>query len=302
MNTLDQPAPVSPIRPSSTTALDPPDQPGNPGTYERLVRPSRGWVAIDWNELYQSRDLFETLIMRDIRIRYKQTTLGVGWAVLQPLISMIVFTTLFKNFPGLKPVGVEYALFIFAGQVPWTFFTNAVTSSGTSLLAQQQLLTKIYFPRLFVPASNVGAYVVDLLIGLLLFGLLLPYYHHAPTWRLAFLPLVVLLNFGAAFGLGLILASTTVLFRDLRFIIPFAMQVLMFASPIIYPVEVLPERIRLLVALNPMSGVISAYRWSILGMPLDLSGLMISVLMTIASLVFGLFFFRRTERFFADLL
>lgn len=278
--------------------------PGHPGDFERIVRPSRGWVAIDWKELYQSRELFGTLVMRDIRIRYKQTTLGVGWAVIQPLLSMIVFTTLFRNFSQLQPPGgIPRPLFIFAGLVPWTFFTNAVTTAGTSLLSQQHLLTKIYFPRLYVPASSIGAYLIDLAIGLLLFGLLLPIYHFDRlSWSLAFLPLVILLNFGAAFGLGLILASVTVLFRDLRFIIPFAMQILMFASPIIYPIEALPESIRLLVALNPMTGVISAYRWAILGMPLDLGSLAVSIVMMLVSLVFGLFFFRRTERFLADLL
>jgi lipopolysaccharide transport system permease protein len=215
---------------------------------------------------------------------------------------MVVFTTLFRNIPGLQPVGVPYALFILAGQVPWTFFTSAVTSSGTSLLAQQSLLTKIYFPRLYVPASNVGAYLVDLAIGLLILGLLLPWYGLMPSGRMLVLPLVILLNFGAAFGLGLIMASLTILFRDLRFVIPFVMQVLMFASPIIYSPSVLPERLRILVAFNPMTGVISAYRWAILGMDLDVLGLIVSITVTLISLAFGVYFFRRTERFFADLL
>lgn len=298
MNTLDQPAPASPTRlsPPPAGSLDP------PGAFERVIRPSRGWVAVDWKELYQYRELFETLIMRDIRIRYKQTALGVGWAVIQPLLSMALFTILFRNITGLQPTGVPYALFIFAGQVPWTFFTNAVTTSGTSLLAQQQLLTKIYFPRLFVPASNVGAYLVDLAIGLLLFALLLPFYQVGVSWRMLALPLVILLNFGAAFGIGLILASATVLFRDLRFIIPYAMQILMFASPIIYPVTALPEWLRPLVALNPMTGVISAYRWAILGMDLNIVEVVISAIATVGCLIFGVYFFRRTERYFADLL
>ena len=241
-------------------------------------------------------------IARDIKIRYKQTVLGIAWAVLQPIMAMIVFTALFRNFPGIRPEGVPFELFVFAGQVPWTFFTNAVSSGGTSLLSSQHLLTKIYFPRLYIPASNVGAYLVDLAIGLMLFSLLMPYFHYAPSWHLIFLPLVILLNFFAALGIGLGLASLTILFRDLRFIIPFGMQVLMFASPIFYSPTILSERLRFLVSFNPMTGIISAYRWSILGMELDVRALLISTAVTAVVFVFSLFFFRRTERFFADLL
>ena len=217
-------------------------------------------------------------------------------------MAMIVFTTLFRNFPGVQPDGVPFALFVFAGQVPWTFFTNAVSSSGTSLLGSQHLLTKIYFPRLYIPASNAGAYLVDLAIGLTLFAVLMPYYHYAPSWHLIFLPLVVLLSFLTAFSVGLTLASLTILFRDLRFIIPFGMQVLMFASPIFYSPKILSPQMRFLVSFNPMTGIISAYRWTILGMDLDLLALLISTGTTAVLLTFSLFFFRRTERFFADLL
>ena len=295
MNTLDTPV--------KTVAEPPaPGDPHDPVPVERLITPSRGWIAVDWRELYQSRELFDTLISRDIKIRYKQTVLGVAWAVIQPIMAMIVFTALFRRFPGIRPDNVPFELFVFAGQVPWTFFTNAVSSSGTSLLSSQHLLTKIYFPRLYIPASMIGAYLVDLAIGLMLFALLMPYFHYAPSWHLVFLPLVVLLNFFAALGIGLALASLTILFRDLRFIIPFGMQVLMFASPIFYSPTILSDRMRFVVSFNPMTGIISAYRWAILGLPLDVLALAISTASTAILLVFGLFFFRRTERYFADLL
>ena len=275
---------------------------GNAGEIETVLRPSKGWMAIDWRELIQSRELFDTLVMRDIKIRYKQTVLGVAWAVIQPLLTMVVFTFVFGKVAAVKPPpGIPYALFVFAGLVPWTFFTNAVSGSGLSLINQQQLLTKIYFPRIFVPAATAGAFLVDLLIGLLLFGLLLPIYHYTPSWAILTLPLLAALSFVAALGLGLTLAAATILFRDLRFVIPFMLQILMFASPVFYPPAIMDRSFQYLTALNPMTGIIVAYRWAILGMPMDLAIVAISTVTSFALLVFGLFFFRRTERLFADL-
>ena len=299
MSTLERPAPPDSSRPDSTS---PRIEAADPASIERTIKPSQGWIAIDWKELYQSRELFDTLIMRDIRIRYKQTIFGVAWAVLQPLANMVVMSFVFGNFPGVKPDGVPYALFLFAGLVPWTFFSNAVSSAGTSLMGQQQLLTKIYFPRLFVPASTIGAYLVDMAIGLVLAFVLMPFFHFTPSINVIFLPFVVLLTFAAAFGLGLIMASATIMYRDLRFIIPFLMQIMMFASPLFWRPTILSRPIQLIVAVNPLTGIINAFRWCILGMPLDVPTLLISIVVTSFLLVFGLFFFRKTERFFADLL
>lgn len=280
-----------------------PAPPDDPVLVERTIRPSRGWIGIDWKELLASRELFDTLILRDIKIRYKQTVFGVAWAIVQPLINMILFTLIFRRISGVENSEVPYPLFLLAGTVPWTFFSNAVASSGTSLFGQQQLLTKIYFPRLYVPASTVGGYLIDMGIGFGLFVFLFPLFHYSPSANLIFLPLVVLLTFCAAFGLGLIMASMTLLFRDLRFVIPFFMQMMMFASPLFYdPKAVMSPRIRMLVSLNPISGIITTYRWCILGMPLDAPALALSVAVTVVVLVFGLFFFRKTEKFFADLL
>jgi len=282
-------------------ASDADDDGQGPSSIETIITPSRGWIAIDWRELYQSRELFDTLVLRDIKVRYKQTVLGVAWAVIQPILSTTVFTLLFSRIPGVKPEGVPYVLFVLAGLVPWTFFTNAVSGAGLSLISQQQLLTKIYFPRLFVPAASIGAQLVDLSIGLSLFAVLMPYYRVAPGWGIIALPLIVLQTFAAAFGIGLIFAAMTILYRDLRFVIPFVMQVLMFASTVFYPPSQIPPSIRLLVSLNPMVGLIAAYRWSILGLPADPTILATSAISTVALLLFGLFFFRRTERLFADL-
>ena len=294
MSTLEHTASAA-----SGKSLEPADKASPP---ERIIQASEGWIGIDWNEVYQSRELFDTLIIRDIKIRYKQTVFGVAWAILQPLLTMLVFNVIFNRIPGVKPEGIPYPLFLFAGLVAWTFFTSAVTSAGTSLLAQQGLLTKIYFPRLYVPASTVGAYLVDMAIGLALFVFLMPYYHYYPSINIIFLPLILLLIFCAAFGQGLVLASLTILFRDLRFVIPFLMQLVMFASPLFYQTKILPRPVQLLVAINPLTGIINAFRWSILGLPLDWSSLLISVAVTTVVLIFGLFFFRKTERYLADLL
>ena len=298
MSTLEQPPFASDLEPGSSPGNDP----DNPGLVERHLSPSKGWIAIDWAEIYQSRDLLHTLVMRDVRVRYKQTVLGVGWAIIQPLASMIVFTLVFSNFPGVKPPGVPYPLFLLAGLIPWNFFNNAVNMAGTSLLAQQHLISKIYFPRVFVPASTVGTNLVDMLVGFLLFGLLMPYYHVMPSVNLIFLPFVLLLTFMAAFGFGLVFASVTVLYRDLRFVVPYMMSLLMYASPIFYQTSILSRKMQLIVAVNPVTGLISSYRWCILGQPLELQALTISVVVTIIVLIFGLFFFRRTERFIADLI
>ncbi len=281
-------------------AVEPEGEQG-PVLFETVIRPTKGWIAIDWRELYQSRELFDTLVSRDIKVRYKQTVLGIAWAVIQPILTMVVFTVLFGRFPGLKPAGIPYPLFVLAGLVPWTFFTNAVSGAGLSLISQQQLLTKIYFPRLFVPAASVGAQMVDLMIGLSLFAVILPFYRFAPAWGLVTLPLIILMTFAAAFGIGLIFAAMTILYRDLRFVIPFLMQVLMFASTVFYQPEQIPAPYRLLISLNPMVGLIAAYRWAILGLPADPVILAISAASTLLLLFFGLFFFRRTERHFADI-
>ena len=268
---------------------------------ELVIRPRTGWIGIDWRELARSRELLYFLVWRDIKIRYKQTVLGVAWAVLQPLLTMVIFTVIFGRFAGIPSEGVPYALFVFAGLLPWTFFANGLGQGGQSLVNQQNLLTKIYFPRLFVPTAAVGAFLVDLLIAFGIYALLLATYRFVPSWQVVLLPLPLALTVLLTLGASYTLASLTVLYRDFRYIIPFLVQILMYASPVIYPARLLPPRYQWILALNPMCGIIEAYRSAILGTPWNLPVLGLATATTLALFAFGLFYFRRTERRFADI-
>jgi lipopolysaccharide transport system permease protein len=300
MSTTEQPKTALHPGPVDIDTLELKEESG-PGAVETVIRPRPGWIAVNWGELLHSHELFYTLVLRDLKIRYKQTVLGIAWAVIQPVLTMIVFTFIFGRMMKVQTGDVPYPLFVFAGLVPWTFFSNAVSGAALSLLTHQNLLTKIYFPRLYVPAATVGGFLVDLGIGLVLFVILMPFYHYAPGWGLLALPLVIVLSFAAALGIGLTLAAATLLYRDLRFVIPFALQIAMFVSPVIFSLDKLPRPIQYAAALNPMFGIINAYRSSILGLPWDLGTLAVSMVSTGALLVFGLFFFRKTERLIADI-
>ena len=289
--------------------LDSPDLSGHLGgggdmsEIETVIRPTEGWIAVDWRELARSHELFYTLVMRDVMIRYKQTVLGVAWAVIQPLFQMIVFTVIFGKFVGVQTgdARIPYSMFVFAGLVPWTFFSNAVNAASLSLITQQHLLTKIYFPRLFVPAATAGAYLVDMAISLVLYGLMLPFFGLGPGWGLLALPFLVVLTFAATLGISLSLAALTILYRDLRFVIPFGLQLLMYLSPVIYPLDVIPRRFQYVASLNPIFGIINAFRSSILGTTWEPGMLAISTASTAVLLLFGTYFFRKTERHFADI-
>lgn len=275
------------------------------GLFETVIRPSRGWVPVDWRELIRSHELFYTLILRDIKVRYKQTVLGVAWAVIQPVFTMVVFTVIFGEMVKVDTGKVPYPIFVLAGLVPWTFFSNAIAGAGLSLINQQHLMTKIYFPRMFVPAATAGAFLVDLAIGLGILLVLMPIYGYYPGWGILALPLVVLLTFAATLGISLILAAMTILYRDLRYVIPFCLQLLMYLSPVIYRpdtlLQKLPPSLRWVPALNPMFGIINAYRASLLGTPWEPGMLAVSTASALAMLAFGTSFFRKTERHFADI-
>jgi lipopolysaccharide transport system permease protein len=295
--------------PPAESYLDPSVLPGRHGggdgpdmsEIETVIRPTEGWIAVDWRELARSHELFYTLVSRDVMIRYKQTVLGVTWAVIQPLFQMAVFTVIFGRFVGVKTGEIPYAMFVFAGLVPWTFFSNAVNAASLSLLTQQHLLTKIYFPRLFVPAATAGAYLVDMAISLALYGVMLPFFGIWPGWGILALPILVVQTFAATLAISLSLAAMTILYRDLRFVIPFGMQLLMYLSPVIYPLDVIPRPLQYVAALNPIFGIINAFRSSILGTPWEPAMLAISTASTVILLLFGTYFFRRTERHFADI-
>jgi lipopolysaccharide transport system permease protein len=270
---------------------------------EIVICPRTGWIGLNWKELLASRELLLFLVWRDIKVRYKQTALGVAWAMLQPLVTMAIFTFVFGRVGGVasRTGGVPYAVYVFAGLIPWLFFYNGVTWAASSLINQQQILTKIYFPRLFVPTAGVGAFFVDMVMSGILYAFILAWYRIVPSWHIVFLPLVVLAATTATLGLGYALSALTVVYRDLRYAVPFLMQVLMFLSPVIYPIDIIPARFQWIVALNPACAVIDAFRWSVLGTPLDPAMFSLGLLVNAAMFVFGLFYFRKTERFFADI-
>lgn len=265
------------------------------------IQPQRGWVAIDWKELWEFRELLYFLTWRDVTIRYKQTVLGVAWAVLQPVFSMVVFTLIFGKFAKIPSEGVPYAVFVYAGLLPWTFFAQAVTNGGQSLVNQQHLLTKIYLPRLFVPTASIGSGLVDLAISIGVYAVVLVVYGVVPSWQCVFLPPLALLTVMATTGLTYALAALTVAYRDFRYVVPFMMQALLYLSPVVYPVSIVPPEFHWLLALNPMAGIIDGYRAAILGKEWNFTTLVVSTLSASALFVYGLYYFRKTERRFADI-
>jgi lipopolysaccharide transport system permease protein len=269
--------------------------------HEIVIRQRKGWIGVNWKELFNFRELLYFLTWRDVKVRYKQTTLGVAWAVLQPLMTMAIFTIIFGRFAKIPSEGLPYSVFVFAGLIPWMFFASGVAAAAQSLVSQQQMLTKVYFPRLFVPTASIGVFFVDMLVSFGLYALILAFKQVVPSWQVVLLPAVVLLTVMVTLGIGYTLAALTVLFRDLRHTVPFLIQILMFMSPLIYPVRMFSPPVQWILALNPMSGVIEAFRSCILGTPWNLQTLASSVVMGVTMLAFGLFYFRRTERVFADI-
>jgi lipopolysaccharide transport system permease protein len=269
--------------------------------FEIVIRERQGWIGVNWKELFNFRELLFFLTWRDLKIRYKQTALGVAWALVQPLLTMLIFSMVFGRFARIPSQGVPYSAFVFAGLIPWMFFANGVTAASQSLVNQQHLLTKIYFPRLLVPTASIAVFFVDMLISFGLYALILAYHRIVPSWQVIFLPALVVLTVIATLGLGYALAALTVLFRDLRHTVPFMIQVLMYASPLIYPLSMLPQKAQWVLIFNPMCGVIEAYRSCILGTPWNVLSLASSLVIGLSMFVFGLFYFRKTERLFADI-
>ncbi len=272
------------------------------GTYELVIKPRRGWQPVDWREVLLHRELLGFLVWRDIKIRYRQTLLGGVWAVLQPLMAMLIFTFVFNRLAGVRSDGPPYPLFAFAGLAPWVFFSNALTASSNSLVSNQQLVAKIYFPRVFIPIGAVLALLVDLTFSLLLLDVLMIKYHWAPTYHIVELPIFVLAALFSASGLGLIFSALNVNFRDVKYAVPFIVQMGLFMTPVIYPVSYLPAKLRPLLALNPMTGVVMGFRSALLGTPVDMKVLELSLAVSVVLFLVGLLIFRRMERRFADII
>ncbi|MEP6633608.1 MAG: ABC transporter permease [Luteimonas sp.] len=269
-------------------------------TRELIIRPRSGWIAVDWRELWEGRELLYFLALRDIKVRYKQTVLGVAWAVLQPLFTMLIFTVVFGRFAKIPSDGLPYSVFVFAGLLPWTFFSSNVSQASMSLANQQSLLTKIYLPRLFVPASAIGSGLVDLAVSFVILAALMAYHKLGISPQALAVPLLVLLAAAASLGVGLALAALIVTYRDFRFVVPFLVQSWLYISPVIYPVSMVPPEWQPLLALNPMAGIIDGFRSALLGLPWNFVTLAISSLSSLLMLLGGLFYFRKTERSFAD--
>ncbi|MBW2031449.1 MAG: ABC transporter permease [Deltaproteobacteria bacterium] len=267
-----------------------------------IIEPKKGWVPIDLKEIWLYRELLYFMTKRDIKVRYKQTVLGGLWAIIQPAFTMIVFTLFFGRLAKIPSEGMPYPIFVYAGLLPWTYFANSVAASGNSLVGSANLITKVYFPRLIIPASASLAGLLDFFIAMIVLGVLMFHYHFVPGLAGIFLfPLLVGFTFLSALGAGLWLSALNVQYRDIRYVIPFLIQLWMFVSPVIYPVSMVREKYRWLLALNPMGGIIKAYRASILGhQPVDWFLLGVSILIILLILSSGLFYFRRMERVFAD--
>ncbi len=266
-----------------------------------IIEPKKGWIPIDLNEIWQYRELLYFLTKRDIKVRYKQTVLGGLWAIIQPLFTMVVFTLFFGRLAKMPSDGIPYPIFVYAGLLPWTYFANALSTSGNSLVGSQNLITKVYFPRLIIPASAALAGLLDFFVAMSVLGALMVWYQYIPGIEILLFPFLVGLTFLCAVGVGMWLSALNVEYRDIRYVIPFLIQIWMFVSPVIYPVSLVSEKYRWLLALNPMWGVINAYRASLLGHnPIDWFLLGVSSLIIFVLFLSGLYYFRRMEKTFAD--
>lgn len=267
-----------------------------------VVKPSPRWRALDFAELWRFRELAFFLTWRDVKVRYKQTVLGLLWAVLQPVMTMLVFTLFFGRLGGMaEATEVPYPIFVYAALLPWQFFSTAVSAAGQSLVGASNLISKVYFPRLIVPTAATGAALVDFVISLGVMAVLMAWYGYAPSAWTLLLPLLMLLTLVAALGIGTLLAGLTVAYRDFRYVIPFAMQMWMLASPVAYPLSKVPEVWRLLYAVNPLAGLIGGFRAALIGEPMPWAELAVSVGSAVVLLVVGVFYFRSVEKRFADI-
>ena len=271
--------------------------------YKLIIEPGRSELHY-WKDLWRYRELFWFLSWRDILVRYKQTAIGIAWSVIRPFLTMIVFTVIFGKLAKLPSDGIPYPIMVFAAMLPWQFFSNSLSECSNSLIDNSKLLTKVYFPRLVVPASAVIVSLVDFFISFTILALLMIWYGFLPDWRIITLPLFLGLAFAASFGFGLWFAALNVKYRDFRYVVPFIVQFGLYVSPVGFSSNVVPDKWRLLYALNPMVGVIDGFRWAILGGKAQLywPGFWLSMALTFLVFVLGVRYFRGTERAFADVI
>jgi lipopolysaccharide transport system permease protein len=257
-----------------------------------------------WQDLWRYRELFYFLSWRDILVRYKQTTIGIAWALIRPFLTMIVFTIVFGNLAKLPSGGIPYPILVFAAMLPWQFFANSLSECSNSLISNSNLISKVYFPRLIVPASAAIVSFVDFMISGMILLALMAWYNFVPDWRILTLPLFIAIAFAAAMGAGLWMAALNVEYRDFRYIVPFIVQFGLYISPVGFTSNIVPEQWRLLYSLNPMVGVIDGFRWAILGGSTEIymPGFFLSLSLVVVVFITGIWYFRKMERTFADVI
>ena len=272
----------------------------HPRMVRRQARP--GWVAVDFAELWRYRELLFFQTIRDIKVRYKQTFLGAAWAILQPVMTMVVFSIFLGHLAGMPSDGIPYPIFVFCALLPWQLFSNGLTHSSSSLLSNSNVLTHVYLPRLIMPISAVMVSLVDFMISFLVLGGMMAYYDMLPGWPVLTLPLFIILALTTALAVGLWLSALNVKYRDIGYTIPFLAQLWLFATPVAYSSSIVPEKWKAIYGINPMVGVIEGFRWALLSKTSPPGpSLIVSTFMTIVLLVGGLYFFRRMEKSFADI-
>ncbi len=268
-----------------------------------VIKPPKGYLKIDFKELWSYRELLFFLVWRDIKVRYKQTVVGAGWAIIQPVFQMIVFTIFFGNIAKVDSDGLPYPIFSYSGLLLWTYFSSALSGSSNSLVGSSNLISKVYFPRLIIPLSSSLAPVVDYIIALSILFLMMVYYGIYPDFKIIFLPLVLIMTFFVTTGISFWLSSMNVKFRDVKFVLPFFIQLLMFLTPVIYSVDFIPDKFVWILYLNPLAALIDIHRAVLLGYDeINYLFLSISILINVIIFITGLRYFRKTESFFADII
>jgi lipopolysaccharide transport system permease protein len=267
-----------------------------------VIQPTKRWSLLSLKDIWAYRELLFFLTWRDVKVRYKQTALGAAWAILQPLFMMVIFTIFFGRLAGVQTNGIPYPVFALAALVPWTFFANSVTASANSLVGSANLITKVYFPRLIVPTAAMLAALVDFVLSFVLLAALMLIYRVVPTMHILFLPILILLTAAFALAVGIWMSALNVKYRDVRFALPFLIQLWLFVSSVIVPSSAVPVKWRWLLWFNPMSGIIEGYRSALFGLPFDSTSLGIASTLTLLGLLYAVYAFNRVERSFADII
>jgi len=267
-----------------------------------VIEPRKSLLKLDLRELWNFRELLYFLVWRDIKVRYKQTFIGAFWAILQPFFTMVVFTIFFGKIAKIPSDNVPYPIFSYSGLILWTYFSSAVSNSSNSLVGSSNLISKVYFPRLIVPLSSAISAAVDYFIATSILVLMMFYYGIFPNIQIIYLPIILLLTFLSATGFGLWLSALNVKYRDVRFVLPFFIQLLMFLTPVIYPISFIPEKFKWILYLNPVGGLINAHRALVLGQEVDYLYLLSSIIISFLLIITGLAYFKKTESFFADII